>query len=239
VVCWSPFKSRWPPGDWNYDYSLIFVVLVVTTGVSTVEGAIQAGIGFFVVTQLLTYLPSRFGGSSLVIVLFAFGALQYARHPEGRSRVPEATVDRSLRATPLSQGVLPIQSAAGTRGDRWLIAPLLSLRRRGKSFGGIDAVHDITFESAPARASAWSARTVPARRPSSTACAGNCATTRGDILFEGRPLSGLPTYKRARLGIGRTYQKVEVFTDMTVRDHLMVAERARRGEGGSGRTCST
>jgi hypothetical protein len=69
--------------DWNYNYSLIFIVLVVTTGVATVEGAIQAGIGFYVVTQLLTYLPGRFGGTSLVIVLFAFGALQYARHPEG------------------------------------------------------------------------------------------------------------------------------------------------------------
>ncbi len=53
----------------------------------------------------------------------------------------------------------------------------------------------------------------------------------GDIVFDGTPLAGLPTYKRARLGIGRTYQKVEVFTDMSVRDHLMVAERARRGEG--------
>ena len=42
---------------------------------------------------------------------------------------------------------------------------------------------------------------------------------------------GMPTYKRARLGIGRTYQKVEVFTDMMVREHLLVAERARRGEG--------
>ncbi len=40
----------------------------------------------------------------------------------------------------------------------------------------------------------------------------------------------MPTFKRARLGIGRTYQRVEVFTDMSVRDHLMVAERARRGE---------
>jgi ABC-type branched-subunit amino acid transport system permease subunit len=68
---------------WNYNYSLIFIVLVVTTGVATVEGAIQAGIGFYVVSQLLTYLPGRFGGNSLVIVLFAFGALQFARHPEG------------------------------------------------------------------------------------------------------------------------------------------------------------
>jgi branched-chain amino acid transport system permease protein len=69
--------------QWNYAYSLIFIVLVVTTGVSTVEGAIQAGMGFFVTSQLLTYVPARFGGSSLVIVLFAFGSLQFAKHPEG------------------------------------------------------------------------------------------------------------------------------------------------------------
>jgi branched-chain amino acid transport system permease protein len=69
--------------QWSYSFSLIFIVLVVTTGVSTVEGAIQAGIGFFVTGQLLTYLPARWGGSSLVIVLFAIGSLQFAKHPEG------------------------------------------------------------------------------------------------------------------------------------------------------------
>jgi branched-subunit amino acid ABC-type transport system permease component len=70
--------------QWNYNFSLIFIVLVVTTGVNTVEGAIQAGMGFFVIQQLLTtYLPARFGGSSLTIVLFAIGARTYAAHPEG------------------------------------------------------------------------------------------------------------------------------------------------------------
>ncbi len=67
----------------NYEFSLAFVVIVVTTGVSTVEGAINAGFGFVVIQQLLTYLPARFGGNSLVFVLFAFGALNYAQHPEG------------------------------------------------------------------------------------------------------------------------------------------------------------
>ncbi len=71
------------PNDWNYEFSLIFVVLVVTTSVGTVEGAIQAGIGFVVTEQVLTYLPSRLGGPSLTIVLFAFGATTYAAHPEG------------------------------------------------------------------------------------------------------------------------------------------------------------
>jgi ABC-type branched-subunit amino acid transport system permease subunit len=69
--------------QWNYAFSLIFVVLVVSTGVSTVEGAINAAIGFVVIEQILTYLPARLGGNSLTIVLFAFGALQFAKHPEG------------------------------------------------------------------------------------------------------------------------------------------------------------
>ncbi len=72
------------PTDWNAQFSLVLVVLVVTTSVTTVEGAIQAGVGFFVVEQILTtVLPARIGASSLTVVLFAFGALTYASHPEG------------------------------------------------------------------------------------------------------------------------------------------------------------
>jgi ABC-type branched-subunit amino acid transport system permease subunit len=72
------------PNAWNAEFSLVLVVLVVTTSVTTVEGAIQAGIGFFVTEQILTtILPARIGASSLTVVLFAFGALTYAQHPEG------------------------------------------------------------------------------------------------------------------------------------------------------------
>jgi branched-chain amino acid transport system permease protein len=71
------------PALFNYQISLVFVVVVVTTGASSVEGAVQAGFGFVVLQQLLTYVPARFGGNSLVVVFFAFGALTYAAHPEG------------------------------------------------------------------------------------------------------------------------------------------------------------
>ena len=74
-VLYSVQQQHVSPVDWNTSFSLVLVVLVVTTSVKTVEGAIQAGIGFFVIEQLLTYLPARIGGPSLTIVLFAFGAL--------------------------------------------------------------------------------------------------------------------------------------------------------------------
>ena len=69
------------PGEFNYQLSLAFVVIVVTTGVGTVEGAIQAGVGLVIVQQLLQYAPQRLGG--LTFVLFALAALTYAAHPEG------------------------------------------------------------------------------------------------------------------------------------------------------------
>jgi branched-chain amino acid transport system permease protein len=69
------------PNLFNYQFSLVFVVIVITTGVTTVEGAIEGGIGFVVVEQLLSYVPIRYQG--LTVVLFAAGALTYTRHPEG------------------------------------------------------------------------------------------------------------------------------------------------------------
>ena len=53
----------------------------------------------------------------------------------------------------------------------------------------------------------------------------------GRVVFNGRDITPLPVYRRARHGFGRTFQRVELFTGMTVRDHLFVAERARLGTG--------
>jgi branched-chain amino acid transport system ATP-binding protein len=54
----------------------------------------------------------------------------------------------------------------------------------------------------------------------------------GSVTFDGRPLDRLRPSRRARLGIARTFQRIELFGGMTVRDHLLVADRARTGRGG-------
>ncbi len=51
----------------------------------------------------------------------------------------------------------------------------------------------------------------------------------GSVYFDGRDVSGMPVYKRARAGIGRTFQRLELFAGMTVRDHFLVTERRRNG----------
>jgi len=90
-------------GDQNFFYvfSLVFAVVVITTGSRTVEGAVQAGMAFAVFQTLIAlYLPQRLAG--ILPILFAFGATTYAAHPEGIVEYQKtrwlARVGRLLRA---------------------------------------------------------------------------------------------------------------------------------------------
>jgi branched-chain amino acid transport system ATP-binding protein len=109
--------------------------------------------------------------------------------------------------------------------------PLLSLLGVSKSFGGIHAVHDISFDIHAGESVGLVGPNGAGKTTLFNCVCGQLRNEEGEISYQGMSMAGLPTFKRARLGIGRTYQKVEVFTDMSVRDHLLVAERSRRGEG--------
>jgi branched-chain amino acid transport system ATP-binding protein len=65
--------------------------------------------------------------------------------------------------------------------------------------------------------------------------AGEIEATAGTVALEERAIDRLPAHRRARLGLARTYQRLEVFPDMTVLDHLLVAQLAHRGSTGIGR----
>ncbi|MGZ4690439.1 MAG: ABC transporter permease [Acidimicrobiia bacterium] len=69
------------PSDYDYFLGFVFVVVVVSTAARTVEGAVNAGLAFV----LLPYILSEWFGlsASWAFILFGFGAIQYARHPEG------------------------------------------------------------------------------------------------------------------------------------------------------------
>ncbi len=49
------------------------------------------------------------------------------------------------------------------------------------------------------------------------------APCEGSIMFDGREISGLSAHRRARLGLARTWQSLELFHDLTVRDNLRIA----------------
>ncbi|MGH9303207.1 MAG: ABC transporter permease subunit [Acidimicrobiales bacterium] len=68
--------------DFNTLLSLVFVVVVVTTGVYTIGGAIEAGLAYVVINSLLnSNLPAQW--SNLLQLFFGLGAVLYVIHPEG------------------------------------------------------------------------------------------------------------------------------------------------------------
>jgi hypothetical protein len=81
------------PRDTISFVGLVWVVLVVTLGSRTVDGATNAAIGFIVFTWLVETLGFP---PEIAIMLFGFGAINYARHPEG---VVEFQTRRSVLAT--------------------------------------------------------------------------------------------------------------------------------------------
>src|SRR5690242_7727754 len=49
---------------------------------------------------------------------------------------------------------------------------------------------------------------------------GTLDPTAGEVVFEGRSMRGVPAYRRARLGIARTFQVMKPFPGMTVLDNV-------------------
>ena len=53
----------------------------------------------------------------------------------------------------------------------------------------------------------------------------------GEIAFEGESLLNTPPHGIVKRGIARTFQNVELFSSMTVLEHVLVGRHARRGRG--------
>lgn len=52
--------------------------------------------------------------------------------------------------------------------------------------------------------------------------------TAGKVIFDGRDITNKNPYKRARMGIARTFQKLEVFSSLSARENILVAAEQRK-----------
>ena len=69
------------PNDFNYQISLVLLVVVAIVGLGSISGAVVAGVVYTALLKSLSTLPARYAG--LLAVLFGLATLSYTRHPEG------------------------------------------------------------------------------------------------------------------------------------------------------------
>jgi branched-chain amino acid transport system ATP-binding protein len=100
-----------------------------------------------------------------------------------------------------------------------------------KSFGGVVAVREVELSVYRGESIGLVGPNGAGKTTLFNCICGQLRPDSGSVTFNGTALERKPPYVRARLGIGRTYQRIEVFPELTVHEHLMVAERSRRGDG--------
>jgi ABC-type branched-subunit amino acid transport system ATPase component len=111
---------------------------------------------------------------------------------------------------------------------------LLELSGVSRAFGGIRAVNNVTFAIARGAATGLIGPNGAGKTTLFNLLTGMDRPDAGEIRYEGRRIDRMPASRVSRLGIGRTFQSVRVFGDMTVRENLRVADMNGRHSAEAG-----
>jgi branched-chain amino acid transport system ATP-binding protein len=99
---------------------------------------------------------------------------------------------------------------------------LLEVKGISKSFRGLRAVQDVTFEVAEGAIAAMIGPNGAGKTTCFNVIAGVFAPDAGEVLLGGRRITGLRSDQICQAGIGRTFQVVKPFPQMTVLDNVVV-----------------
>jgi len=112
-------------------------------------------------------------------------------------------------------------------------APVSLLEANGitKRFSGITALNDVDLDVRHGEMVGLIGPNGAGKTTFFNCLLGMLRPDSGRVQLDGRDISALPVHKRARLGIGRTFQRLELFSGTSVRDHFLVTERQRNGSG--------
>ena len=108
---------------------------------------------------------------------------------------------------------------------------ILDVRGLTLRFGGLEALNDLSFSIASHRIVSVIGPNGAGKTTLLNAITGVYLPDSGEILFRGKPISGLRPFQITAMGINRTFQQVQLFSGMTVLENVLVGRHPRTTSG--------
>ena len=100
---------------------------------------------------------------------------------------------------------------------------VLQVRGLAKTFGGIHAVNGVSFEVREGEILGLIGPNGSGKSTLFNCILGQLAPSAGEVRIDGRAITGMRPCELNRLGVGRTFQLLQVFPQLTVRENLILA----------------
>jgi branched-chain amino acid transport system ATP-binding protein len=104
-----------------------------------------------------------------------------------------------------------------------MAARMLELKGVSKAFGGLQVISDLDFHVDDHEIVSVIGPNGAGKTTLFNLVTGVYEVDKGEIVFEGEPITGLAPYKINRKGIARTFQTLRLFLNMTVKENVMAA----------------
>ncbi|HET9554670.1 MAG TPA: ABC transporter ATP-binding protein [Anaeromyxobacteraceae bacterium] len=111
------------------------------------------------------------------------------------------------------------------------MSALLELRHVTRTFGGLTAVGDVSFDVEQGSVVGLIGPNGAGKTTTFNLITGNYKVSRGTIAFEGRPIANRRTNRIVRLGIARTFQNIRLFQQLTAVENVLAGRHCRTGAG--------
>ncbi|HUY46441.1 MAG TPA: branched-chain amino acid ABC transporter ATP-binding protein/permease [Streptosporangiaceae bacterium] len=150
------------------------------------------------------------------------GDTRDARYSPGQPTPPDdgSTGDALTQSAPLDKGTQD-------HDDRPVMLEAVNVVRE---FGGVKAVNGVSFQVRKGTLTGLIGPNGAGKSTLLAMLAGTLGATSGKIIYEGRDITGVPAFRRARLGLVRTFQLASEFKRLTVLENLLSAVPGNRGD---------
>ena len=109
------------------------------------------------------------------------------------------------------------------------MTPVLQVSNLRKSFGGITAVDGVSFEVREGEILGIIGPNGSGKSTLFNCVLGQLTPSEGEVRIDGKPTTGMRPCDLNRLGVSRTFQLLQVFPQLSVRDNLILAGQEHKG----------